>query len=116
MKVRAVLISLLSAYGVTGAALLLLAFLMYKMQLDEAPVMGALVAVYVLSSFTGGIFAGKMIRKDKYLWGVVTGLLYFLLLLVVSFAVRGRWDMTIMHLITIFFMCLGGGALGGMLA
>ncbi|MBQ7371602.1 MAG: TIGR04086 family membrane protein [Blautia sp.] len=116
MKIRTVLVSLLFAYGVTGAALLLLAFLMYKIQLDEGPVTAALIAVYVLSSFTGGLFAGKMIRKDKYLWGVVTGLLYFLLLLCVSFAVRGHWDMSIMHLVTIFFMCLGGGALGGMLA
>ena len=74
------------------------------------------MAVYVVSCFFGGFLAGRRIRKDKYLWGIFSGLAYFLLLLAVSFLVSGKWDMTWMHLLTVFFLCLGGGALGGMLA
>ena len=55
-------------------------------------------------------------RRDKYLWGLFVGLAYFLLLVFASFMAQRRWDMSFSHLITTFCMCLGGGALGGMLA
>ena len=60
--------------------------------------------------------AGKIMRKDKYFWGILVGLAYFILLVLVSFAAEGKWDMSFQHLLTTFCMCLGGGALGGMLA
>ena len=116
MKLRAILVSLLFAYAVTGAALALLAFFMYRFQLEEGPVTAALTAVYVLSCFLGGFLAGRVVRRDRYLWGVLTGLAYVLLLLAVSVSVRGHWDISLIHLITVFLMCLGGGALGGMLS
>ena len=78
MKGKAILRSLLLAYGVTGLFLL--------------------------------------IRKDRYIWGIVTGLSYYVLLLLVSFLAQGKWDMTFAHALTTFFMCLGGGAIGGMLS
>lgn len=116
MKIKAVLKSLLFAYALTGVFLLLLALLLFQFDLGEGPVAAGIVAVYVLSCLLGGFMAGKLVRKDKYLWGVLVGLGYFLLLLAVSFAVQGKWDMSIQHVITTFFMCLGGGALGGMLS
>lgn len=60
--------------------------------------------------------AGKITHRDKYLWGVVTGLAYYVLLLAVSFTVKGHWDMSLAHAVTTFFMCVGGGTLGGMLS
>ena len=33
--------------------------------------------------------AGKIVRKDKYLWGVITGLAYYVLLLTVSVMAKG---------------------------
>ena len=53
---------------------------------------------------------------NKYKWGFLVGLCYFVLLMIVSFAVQRRWDMSAQHAITTFFMCLGGGTLGGMLS
>ena len=100
MKVRAILKSLLFAYALTGVALLLL----------------ALVIIYVLACFMGGFMAGKIVRKDKYLWGVITGLAYYVLLLTVSVMAKGGWDMSAAHAVTTFFMCTGGGTLGGMLS
>lgn len=116
MKVKAVLKSLLFAYGITGLFLLLLAFLLFQFDLGEGPVAAGIIAVYVLSCLLGGFMAGKILRKDKYLWGILVGLFYYLLLVTVSFAVQGKWDMTLSHALTTFFMCLGGGALGGMLS
>ena len=116
MKVRAILRSLLFSYAVTGIFLLLLAFLLFQFDLGEKPVSAGIVAVYILSCLLGGVMAGKLIRKDKYLWGILVGVFYYLLLITVSFAVKGKWDMSLMHAVTTFFMCLGGGALGGMLS
>lgn len=60
--------------------------------------------------------AGKIVCKDKYLWGVITGLAYYVLLLTVSVMAKGGWDMSAAHAVTTFFMCTGGGTLGGMLS
>lgn len=116
MKIKNLLKSLLAAYGLTGICLLLLAFLVFQLDLGVAPVSAGIVAVYVLSCLAGGFMAGKLIRRDKYFWGLLLGLSYFLLLVFASFMVQRRWDMSFSHLITTFCMCLGGGALGGMLA
>ena len=71
---------------------MLLAFLLFQFELGE-----------------GAAAAGIV-------WGIVTGLSYYVLLLLVSFLAQGKWDMTFIHAVTTFFMCLGGGAIGGMLS
>ena len=48
--------------------------------------------------------AGKIIRKDRYIWGIVTGLSYYVLLLLVSFLAQGKWDMTFAHALTTFYV------------
>ena len=102
MKVKAVLKSLLFAYALTGLFLLLLAFLLFQFDLGEGPVAAGIIAVYVISCLLGGFMAGKIMRKDKYLWGILVGLCYFVLLITVSFAVQGKWDMTAQHAVTTF--------------
>ena len=116
MKMRAILKSLLFSYAVTGILLLILAFLLFRFDLGESPVSAGIIAIYVISCLLGGFLAGKMVRKDKYLWGVLVGAGYWLLLAAASFAVQRRWDMSIAHTVTTFLLCLGGGSLGGMLS
>lgn len=116
MKIKAILKSLLFSYAVTGIFLLLLAFLLFQFDLGEKPVAAGILVVYVLSCLLGGFMAGKIMRKDRYLWGMLTGLFYYLLLITVSFVVKGKWDMSLIHAVTTFFLCLGGGTLGGMLS
>lgn len=116
MKGKVILRSLLLAYGVTGLFLLILAFLLFQFELGEGAAAAGIVFNYVVSCLAGGFMAGKIIRKDRYFWGIVTGLSYYALLLLVSFLAQGKWDMTFTHAVTTFFMCLGGGAIGGMLS
>lgn len=116
MRVRAVLKSLLFAYALTGVALLLLALLLFQFDLGETAVAAGILAVYVFADFMGGFMAGRLLRRDKYLWGALTGVAYYLLLLIVSFVAKGQWDMSIGHAVTTFFLCIGSGALGGMLS
>ena len=111
MKVKAILRSLFLAYLLSGVCLLLLALLVFKLDIGKGPVTVGILVIYVLSCLAGGFLAGKILRQDKYRWGFLVGLLA-----AVSFAVQRKWDMSFQHLVTTFFMCLGGGTLGGMLS
>ena len=111
MKVKAILRSLFLAYLLSGVCLLLLALLVFKLDIGKGPVTVGILVIYVLSCLAGGFLAGKILRQDKYRWGFLVGLCYFVLLVAVSFAVQRKWDMSFQHLVTTFFMCLGGGNL-----
>jgi putative membrane protein (TIGR04086 family) len=108
MKVKAILRSLFLAYLLSGVCLLLLALLVFKLDIGKGPVTVGILVIYVLSCLAGGFLAGKILRQDKYRWGFLVGLCYFVLLAAVSFAVQRKWDMSFQHLVTTFFMCLGG--------
>ena len=103
MKVKAILRSLFLAYLLSGVCLLLLALLVFKLDIGKGPVTVGILVIYVLSCLAGGFLAGKILRQDKYRWGFLVGLCYFVLLAAVSFAVQRKWDMSFQHLVTTFF-------------
>ena len=83
-----------------------LAWLVYRMNFGTGPVTAGIIAVYVIACLAGGFVAGKLMRKDRYRWGTLTGLCYFMLLLLVSFAVQGKWNMTVSHAVTDPSVCV----------
>ena len=111
-----ILRSLLCSYIVTGIFLLLLTLLLYKMNLDEKKVALGITLVYVTSSLAGGFVSGKMAKVKKYLWGLVTGVTYFLLLFIISFVLYRSVQDNGIHIATTFLLCAGSGMLGGMLS
>lgn len=108
--------ALLASYVVTGLLLLLIAGLLYKFQLDEGKIQIGIILTYILSCFVGGFLAGKMMKSRQFLWGVLLGLLYFLIMTLVSIAVNRELQDTSSSFITSFLLCMGGGMLGGMLS
>lgn len=108
--------ALLAAYVVTGLLLLLIAGLMYRFQLDEGKVQIGIIVTYILSCFVGGFLAGKMMKSRQFLWGVLLGLLYFLVMTLVSVAVNRELQSSSSGFITSFLLCMGGGMIGGMLS
>ena len=108
--------ALLVSYLLTGGLLLLLAGLLYRFRLDEGKIQIGIILIYIFSCFAGGFLSGKMMKSRKFLWGVLLGLLYFLIMTLVSLAVnRGLQDGTTTYFTT-FLLCMGGGMLGGMCA
>lgn len=108
--------ALLVSYLLTGGLLLLLAGLLYRFRLDEGKIQIGIILIYIVSCFAGGFLAGEMMKSRKFLWGVLLGLLYFLIMTLVSLAVnRGLQDGTTSYFTT-FLLCMGGGMLGGMCA
>ena len=68
MKIKAVLRSLFLAYALTGICLLLLAFLVFQMDIGTGPVTVGIIVIYVISCMAGGFLAGKITRREKYHW------------------------------------------------
>ena len=73
-----VLSTLLIMYILTGVALFVLAFLLYKMELTENIVTIGITAIYVVSGLLGGIIIGKRMKTRRFLWGIIMGAAYFL--------------------------------------
>ena len=108
--------ALLVSYLVTGLLLLLIAGLLYRFRLDEGKVQIGIILTYILSCFTGGFLAGKMMKNRQFLWGVFLGLLYFLIMMLVSLAVNRELQSSTAGFVTEFLLSMGGGMLGGMLS
>lgn len=115
-RAAGVLKALLSAYIVTGILLVVLALLLYKAGLSEEVVNAGILLIYVISSFAGGFVMGKLTGNRKFLWGLVTGILYFILLIVISLGLYHSLQADLMNLATTFLLCAGGGMLGGMVS
>lgn len=108
--------ALLAGYVVTGVLLMILALLLYKIDLDEQKVTMGIIATYVISTFTGGFIMGKLVEEQRFVWGLILGVIYFLLLFAVFFAVNHQLQSNGTNLITTLLLCAGGGMLGGMVS
>ena len=111
-EVMAYLIFILIAYLLTGVLLLILAFLLYRFQLGGDVIKASVIGIYVVSCFLAGFLAGKKAKNRKWLWGLLMGTGYFLILTVMSLLTNAGEGST--NLLPSFFLCAGGGILGGM--
>ena len=107
---------LLFSYILTGAFLALLAFLLYKVGLTENIVSIAIIAIYVLATFFAGFVVGKKLKNRKYLWGLLMGSAYFLVLAGVSMVLGDPAGHLGDSTVTTLVLCAAGGMLGGMVS
>ncbi len=115
-KVMWVLKALLASYLITGVLLLILTLFLYKFEMNEKAASAAIVAVYLVSTFIGGIILGKLAKVRRFLWGMGLGVVYFGLLLLITLGVYRTLDTSAVHLMTTFVLCAGGGMAGGMIS
>ena len=108
--------SLLASYIVSGILLLVLTFFMYKFELNEKIVSAAIVGIYVVSTLIGGMIIGKLTKSKRYLWGMVLGILYFVLLLLITLGVYRTLNGDSVSIVTSLILCAGGGMTGGMIS
>lgn len=108
--------TLLFSYILTGALLALLAFLLYKVGLTERIVSIVIIAIYVVSTFLAGFVAGKRLKNRKFLWGLLMGSAYFLVLLGISVILGEPAGQLGDSVVTTLVLCTAGGMLGGMLS
>ena len=106
---------LLFSYILTALLLMLLALLLYKVGLSEGIVSIAISAIYVVATFVAGFIAGKKLKKRKFLWGMLMGAVYFLVLAVISLLVNQSVGNMGNSFLTTLTLCVAGGTLGGMM-
>ncbi len=108
--------TLLFSYILTGALLAVLAFLLYKLGLKESVVSIAIIAIYVAATFFAGFVAGKKLRNRRFLWGLLMGSAYFIVLAGISMVLGEPAGQLGDSTITTLVLCTAGGMLGGMLS
>ena len=111
-----VLVILVTMYIITGMLLLLLAFLMYKVDLTEPVVNGAIIAIYIIAGFFGGFLMGKKAGVKKYLWGLLMGALYYGVLILVGLILHQGLGAEPVHLLSTMVLCLLSATAGGMVS
>ena len=112
----AIIAALLIMYILSGILLLLLAFLLFKMELSEMFVKAAVIVIYVAAGLVGGIFVGKRLKDRKFLWGLLTGSIYFLLLVIFSAFFSRGFQIEIDKVITTWILCGASAMVGGMIS
>ena len=106
---------LVLGYVISAVALLVLAFFMYKVDLSEGFVRGGIIFAYVISCFISGMVASGRREGIRYLWGMIQGILYYVILLIVSMICNRAMFTHIPGALSSFFLCTFAGMLGGML-
>ncbi len=107
---------LLIAYGVTGAFLLVLAFVMYKAQPSSGAISVGIIFAYIFSTFLGGFMLGRKVKEKRYLWGLLFGVLYFLVIFFMSMILNKTVFGGMGSAVTVFIMCTLSSMVGGMIS
>ena len=113
---RALCVAVFAMCIVSGLLLLILAFVLYTMEPAESVIRIGVVAVYVVAGLVGGVLAGKLMREQKFLWGLAAGGIYFALLFLFSVLMKGGIDTEPVKLITTLILCGAAGMAGGMVS
>lgn len=115
-KVLSIMKALLAAYMITAVMLLLLALILYKLEPSAMVISVGIIFSYLFSSFIGGLIMGKSTKQKKFLWGMLLGVLYFVIILTVSVIMNKSVFEQIGSMVMVFAMCTLGGMLGGMVS
>lgn len=108
--------TLFITYLLTGILLFSLAFVLYKLRLSNTQVQTGVYLIYILSCFLGGFLAGKKLKSRRFLWGMLMGGLYFVVLFLVSSLAGRPMETGFSYLLPVLGICLAGGTSGGMVS
>ena len=107
---RAYVVSILKAliisYVISAASLLVLAALLYWLDIAAAKLQIGVIATYVGSCLIGGFYVGKKMKGREFFWGLIVG----------AVAVEGVQPERIVPATALALLCMGSGMLGGMLS
>ncbi|MDF2590455.1 MAG: hypothetical protein K0S41_4298 [Anaerocolumna sp.] len=115
-KAMVIIKDLLISYIVTGILLLILAFLMYKLDVSSMILNAGIILTYILSNFIGGFLLGKSVEQKRFLWGIVMGAIYFAVLIITTMLTDTIVGIDMSETISVLVICLFSGMFGAMLS
>ncbi len=108
--------ALLVSYLVTIGMLLACACIMLQSGLQEEQMKPVIYGVYALSNFAGGFVLGKIKKNRKFIWGLISGVAYCVVLGILSFAINGSVFENPGHTISAVLFSIFFGMFGGMVS
>lgn len=107
---------LLGGYVLTLGLLLLLTLLVYRFHMPETGVHIGICAIYVLACFLAGFLCGRQVVNKRFLWGLLAGGLYFVVLLLASLIAGHQLTGETPRTLLVLFLCTASGMFGGMIS
>lgn len=105
----------LVSFVLTALLLVVVAFVLYQTKASVEHMGGAILLVYAIASFVGGMIFSAQKDSRHYLMGGLFGLAYFIII----YGVSAVWNKSISAMfpamLTTFLVCILAGMLGGML-
>ena len=114
--IRRLLRSLILSFLLTLLMLAGLTFLLYRFHLSESQTMIGIYLIYLVSCLAGGFLSGKVLKTKRFLWGIMTGALYFFVLFLLSSLQENGIQTDLSHILMRFGVCAGSGMVGGMIS
>ncbi|MGN0205146.1 MAG: TIGR04086 family membrane protein [Coprococcus sp.] len=113
--IRGIAAGILMSTAVTMALIFIMALLMYVADVGSMGIKIGVHFIYIAAALAGGWIAGRKAGFKKFLWGLLSGFLYYLLVCVIA-ALSGGMDAHGFRIQTVpALICIGSGMLGGML-
>lgn len=111
-----ILKALIISYVISAASLMVLAGLLYWLDIAAAQLQIGMIVTYIGSCVVGGFYVGRKIKKREFLWGLIVGVLYYSIHIAAVIAVEGVQPERIVLGTALALLCMGSGMLGGMLS
>lgn len=114
--IKALTSGVLAALLVSVVLILLFAFVTLKLQPDTGKMELMIMVIYVLANLVGGWCCGHRQNRRKFVWGLLVGIVYFLLVFLISGMSEQQVQPEISGSLLALVLCAAGGMVGGMLS
>lgn len=92
------------------------AFIVLKVSPSLSTIKILILVIYGIASFCGGIIMGKVMETRKFLWGALAGILYFTIIIIVAFIVKGSILTGTVGILSGLIVSAAAGTIGGMIS
>lgn len=93
----------------------ILSALLFFIGMSEGILSIGVTMIYLISTFLGGFCLGKKMKTKRFIWGILLGLFYFILLLLMGNIFFHGTPLLKSHAFPVLLYCILGGMLGGIL-
>lgn len=111
--IKNIVIILLTQIMLTTVILFVSSGIIWKYAYDEKAISAVVIGIYIVVNILGGIIAGKLFKKNKFLWGLAAGVIYFSVLLLFGIVIFKTGTLGI-NVVGNALICAVSGMTGGM--
>lgn len=108
--------ALLIAYVITGLLVIFTAWITYKMSFSDREINLFVTFIYIIANGIGGLYIGKCMGYRRFMWGMLAGVMYVLILFIVSIICTGGFAGISLDGVCAAALCIAGGTFGGMIS